>query len=75
MSESATLLVLGALGALAAWVERRDGWRHAALAERLSTEIAHLRERVACLEAQSGDRQAQPARAQVPWWAFWRRDT
>lgn len=43
-------IVLGVLGLLAAYIERRDGWRYVALAERHDRELAELRERVARLE-------------------------
>jgi hypothetical protein len=59
------LAVAGGLGALAAFVERRDGWRYAALAR----EVADVRERVALLERNA--EQATDKPSPRPWWAFW----
>lgn len=50
MSEAAALLLLGALGVLAAFVERRDGLRLADHQGRTDRELADLRERVSLLE-------------------------
>lgn len=75
MSEDTWAMILvGVLGGLCAFVERRDGWRSAALAERLGHEIADLRERVARLEERShAGPEGQYEEPPVPWWAFWRR--
>jgi hypothetical protein len=70
MTDVHVLLVAASLGALAAFVERRDGWRFADLAQRLDREVADLRERVALLERDGSQAvTAQPR----PWWAFWRQ--
>jgi hypothetical protein len=66
------LLLVGALGVLAAFVERRDGWRFVALAERLDRELADVRERLALLERGREHSDPAPAPAPRPWWAFWR---
>ncbi len=50
MSEAAVLLVCGALGLLAAFVERRDGLHLAAHLLRIDGELAATRERLALLE-------------------------
>lgn len=68
------LILVGVLGALCAFIERRDGWRFASLAERLGHEVADLRERVARLEERSHAGEQEPqGEAPTPWWAFWRR--
>ena len=69
MTDVHVLLVAASLGALAAFVERRDGWRFVALAERLDRELGEVRQRLALLERDG----AQAVTAQPrPWWAFWR---
>lgn len=71
MTDALLMLGLGAMGVLAAWLERRDGWRYVALAERLDAEVTSLRERVAALEA--GHAHAQPEPMPQPrrsWWPW-----
>lgn len=67
MTDAYAMLLVGALGVLTAFVERRDGWRHVALAR----EVSDLRERVTLLERdrETAESQTEPR----PWWAFWRR--
>lgn len=66
-------LMAAVLGLLAAFVERRDGWRYARLAQEVHQELATLRERVTALEhgqpRPSEHHDPVPSR---PWWAFWR---
>lgn len=68
MSDAYALLLVGALGVLTAFVERRDGWRFVALAERLDRDMADLRERVTLLEHAPDHAAAEPApRSRWPW--------
>lgn len=73
MSDVVVLVLVGVLGMLSAFVERRDGWRFARLEERLNHEVADLRERVARLEERGHQQAEQHEAAPRPWWAFWRR--
>jgi hypothetical protein len=50
VSEALVFLVLGTMGLVAAFVERRDGLRFAEYQARTDAEVAALRERVATLE-------------------------
>jgi hypothetical protein len=68
VNEFSVMLVLGALGLLAAWVERRDGLRLAEHQSRTDREAADLRERVALLEHRVGEleRADEPSRPPPP---------
>jgi hypothetical protein len=73
VTDAHAMLIMGALGVLAAFVERRDGMRYVGLAERMEREIGDLRSRITVLEKgqESADASGDAGQPSRPWWAFW----